>query len=296
MLCHRLHVFAGLACAIAACFAGHRALAMSADDCLPKFRTELNISSTERPVVLLTINGLMARVILDTGAERSSLTEAAAQRLGLVSGGAAAGEVKPGMVAGGGRPLPGISFVVVATTLPKIDNQPIDGVLGADALSAYEVDLNLGRHLVLLYDPSPCDVPTLPWRRPFEEVAAQFSSHRHLAFPVTLDGQKITAFIDTGARVSMVNAAVDSRLGITDTDLAQDQPLWAKDPPPEEANAKKHKFVRLVVAGSALLAPMFGVMPLRLTDAEMRMGLDVLSRERIWLSYATHRVFVERPG
>lgn len=303
---HCSRLLSGLACAIAAFAPGHRSQAATADECLPKLRAELNVGLTGTPLVSLTINGNMAHLLLDTGAEKTTLTETAARRLGLLAeadpaqpASAAARPapmLKPDQVAAGGRPLPGISFSVVADPPARPDSQPVDGVLGADALSAYDLDVNLGHHLILLYEPSRCEVPTLPWRRPFEEVEAKFSSHRHLSFPITLDGQKLTAFVDSGSQVSIVDAATAGRLGITPASLEQDLPLWPKAAPADEASAKKHRFAKLVLAGSALLSPTLGVMTMRLPDADMRMGYDVLARERIWVSYATHRIFVERPG
>jgi len=44
-----------------------------------------------------------------------------------------------------------------------------------------------------------------------------------------------------------------------------------------------------------LLAPTVAVTPLKLDDADLLMGTDVLMRERIWLSYATRRIYVARP-
>jgi predicted aspartyl protease len=267
----------------------------------------LNVSPTGVPLVTLTVNGGAAHLLLDTGAERTTLTEAAARRLGLltdfdhaqtmrgVGGNVAAGEVKPDLVTGGGRKLPGLTFAVVPVTLPPVGEQEVDGLLGADMLSAYDLDIDLGHHLIKLYDPTTCPVPTLPWRRTFDEVQGQFSRHRHLAFPVTLDGHKLTAFIDTGAQISLIDAAAAGRMGVTEAALGLDEPLLMQGVSTQVVTAREHRFARLGIADGVLLAPVLGVTPLRLDDADLLLGTDVLRRQRIWLSYASRRIFVARP-
>jgi predicted aspartyl protease len=301
-------LLAGIACAALPLALGPRAEAKSADDCLPRLRAELNVSPSGVPLVTLNINGTAAHLMLDTGAEQTTLTETAARRLGLIAdfdhaqtmrgvgGSLPAGQVKPELVTGGGRALPGISFAVVQVTLPKVDHEAVDGLLGADVLGAYDLDINLGHHLILLYDPPNCAVPTLPWRRAYSEVMGKLSSHRHLSFPITLDGQDLTAFIDTGAQISLVDEAASGRLGVTDAALDKDTPLPMQGVSTQVVTARQHKFARLGFGGDVVLAPRMGITPLRLDDADLLMGTDMLMRQRIWLSYAAHRIYVQRPN
>ena len=66
-----------LLCCLAAGLAGGRAFA-AGDDCAPHLRAQLNMSPLGAPLVTLTVNGAPANLLLDTGAERSILTAAAA--------------------------------------------------------------------------------------------------------------------------------------------------------------------------------------------------------------------------
>ena len=295
-------LLAALACAAA--FASPAAAAT--DACAPRLRAELNVDAHGSPLVTLNINGGTARLLLDTGAERTMLTEDAARRLGLladfdhtqlvrgIGGNVAAGEVTPELHGADGK-LPGISFAVVPVHLPPVGEQQVDGLLGADMLVRYDLDLDIGHHLILLYDPPVCAVPDLPWTRRYDAVDAQLSRHRHMAFPITLDGHRLTAFIDTGAQLSLIDADATSRLGVTDAALDLDDEVQMQGVSAQVVIAREHRFGRLGMADEILLSPTVAVTPLRLDDADLLMGTDVLQRERIWLSYATRRIYVARP-
>ncbi len=280
---------------------------MAAETCAPRLRAALNVGPGGVPLATLSINGGTAHLMLDTGAERTTLTETAARRLGLltdfghaqtmhgIGGNVTAGEVRPDLSTPGGRVLPGIAFAVVPVQFPPVDDHNVDGLLGADMLSAYDLDLDLGHHLILLYDPPECANPILPWRRGYATVQGQVSRHRHVAFPILLDGQRMRAFIDTGAQVSLLDAAASRRLGVTATALDEDEAVLMQGVSTQVVTARQHRFARLEMAEAVLLAPLVAVMPLRLDDADMLLGTDMLARQRIWLSYAGRRIFVARP-
>ena len=290
-----------------ACAACLFAVPADAADCVPTLRAALNVGTHGAPLVTLSINGGAAHLLLDTGAEKTTLTEAAARRLGLladfdhaqtmkgVGGNVRAGEVRPDLVTAGGRKLPEIAFAVVPTALPPVGEEEVDGLLGADMLGAYDIDLDIGHHLVRLYDPAACPTPALPWRREYAEVSAHLSRHRHVAFPVTLDGHKLTAFIDTGAQLTLLDRDAVADLGVSDAALGRDRSVLMQGVSRQIVAAREHRFERLGMADAVLLGPVVAVMPLRLDDADLLMGADLLMRERIWLSYATQRIFVALP-
>jgi hypothetical protein len=212
-----------------------------------------------------------------------------------IGGNVAAAEVKPELVTAGGRKLPGFTFEVVPVHLPKVGDEQVDGLLGADMLGAYDIDLDIGHHLILLYDPPACAEPLLPWSRGYAAVEAHLSRHRHMSFQITLDGHALTAFIDTGAQVSLIDADATKGLGVTEAALWRDEPVIMQGVSTDVVTARAHRFDRLGLADAVLLSPTVAVTPLRLDDGDMLMGTDVLMHQRIWLSYAARRIFVARP-
>jgi hypothetical protein len=105
-------------------------------------------------VVPVEIGGTRVRLILDTGAERTLLTEAAVARLGMVRdphhetrtfaiGGLSTGaDALVTSFAVGGAYLPVPSVTVGQFALPERVGPPLDGLLGADVLSAFDVDID----------------------------------------------------------------------------------------------------------------------------------------------------------
>jgi predicted aspartyl protease len=281
--------------------------AATADTCAPRLRAVLNVTPRGVPLVTLNVNGGAAHLLLDTGAERTTLTESAAQRLGLladfdhtqtvhgIGGNITAGIVRPELVTAAGHKLPGLTFVVVQVHLPPVGMEVVDGLLGADMLGRYDLDLDIGHHLIFLYDPSACVEPLLPWTRAYAAMEAHLSRHLHMAFPITLDGHDLTAFIDTGAQVSLVDAEATSRLGVSEATLALDDAVMMQGVSTEVVTARAHRFAKLGLAGALLMSPTVAVTPLRLDDGDMLMGTDVLMHQRIWLSYASRRIYVARP-
>jgi predicted aspartyl protease len=304
MLRRTAHMLAMLACAAA--LTAPRPAAAAAERCAPQLRAELNVDTHGAPLVTLTINGAVLHLLLDTGAERTTLTEETAQRLGLpadfaraqtvqgIGGNVAAGVVRPDPQGAGG-PLAKVAFAVVPGHLPPVGDRQVDGLLGADLLAAYDLDLDIGHHLILLYDPPACTAPALPWSRTYDAVDAQLLHHRLIAFPITLDGHRLTAVIDTGAQLSVIDTDATSRLGLTDAVLRQDETVEMQGVSAQPVTAREHRFARLGMADEVLLSPRVAVTPLRLADADLLMGTDVLMRERIWVSFATRRIYVARP-
>lgn len=281
--------------------------AADGEACVPQLRAVLNVDPRGTPVVELALNGGTAHLLLDTGAERTILTEDAARRLGVLAGadhpqlvrgigGNVVGSVvKAGPQGVGGQQAAGLTFIVVPVQLPKVGDLVVDGLFGADMLRAYDLDLDIGHHLILLYDPPACGEPVLPWGRAYDTVDAKLSRHGHMAFPVTLDGHRLTAFIDTGSQVSLVDAGTTSRIGVSAAALDEDDAVEMEGVSTQPVTAREHQFRALGMADALLMAPTVGVTPLGLDDADMLMGTDMLGRERIWLSYSARRIYVARP-
>jgi predicted aspartyl protease len=272
--------------------------------CAPKLRAELDVSARGQPFVTLLINGGQAHLMLDTGAERTILTVAAAERLGLdphfehaqvmqgIGGNVAAGEVRPRSMTAGGMALPDVMLGIVPVNMPHVGDLAVDGLLGADLLVAFDLDLDIGHHRILLYEPVTCPRPVLPWPRRYVVIAAHPSKHRHMAFAVALDGHDLNAFIDTGAERSLVDTGFVAGLGVTEADLQQDQAAMMQGVSADVAVARLHRFGRLQLGELGLLSPSILVTPLRLDDADLLFGTDFLLHRRVWLSYASRRIFV----
>ena len=116
----------------------------------------------------------------------------------------------------------------------------------------------------------------------------------HLIFPVQLDGRWITAFIDTGAQLTVVSARASAALGLTASVLARDPIILVHGAAAEELGAHVHRFAQLWIRTELLRNLEIAVTDLRLGDAALVLGVDFLKWRRMWMSYGSGQIFLSR--
>lgn len=280
--------------------------AAPAQDCRPIRKAEFMVTPMGNiPVVTVHINGGTADFLFDTGAERTVMTAAAAGRLGVEAHyeyprrmrslgiAVAGGEARLRSFDLGGMALRDFRILVGAVLLPSLDGRPVDGLLGADFLSDYEVDLDLAHRRITLYAPPPCPIIAPAWHGTYSTIAASRSPHDRLFFPVRLDGHALAALIDTGAQLTTLDAASAAAIGVTGPSLAQDPVTTLRGAAAEAVRSRAHRFAELQIDGESLRDQTIMVTRLELQDAELMIGADILRWQRVWLSYASHRIFLE---
>ena len=239
-------------------------------------------------LVRVLLDERAATMVLDTGAERSILTQEATARLRLRrdpwigttlrgAGGlleryanADIGHAEAGGVALFQRaPGAGLSLPVTGSTLGGAD-----GLLGGDVLRHFTLVLDVpGGRLLLL--PSPM------------AGAVRLSAFRVnlLLAPVRLDGRALVALVDTGASGTLVNARGAYRLGLGEAQTKGDAPA-AMAGIGGVSQAVLHRFSRLQVGALSLEAPRLLVTAVPEAAYDMTLGLDVLGRQPVVISYA----------
>ncbi len=280
-----------------------------ADDCKPKRQAELAIAFLGNlPLVNLTVNGAAATFLLDTGAERTIMAVAAAKRLGIdahyeyprrmrsLDGAVSSGDARLQNLGLGGTALSDFRVLVGSVSLPGLAGKPLDGLLGADFFSSFEVDLDLPHARMTLYQRVACAIAAPPWSQSFTAIPANRSLHDHLFFPMTLDGHKFAAFIDTGAELSAIDAGAALAIGVSGAALNQDPVANLRGAGSELVKSRAHRFARLEIGGETIHDRVIVVTNLRLQDADLVLGIDFLRSRRVWLSYASHQIFLAHPA
>jgi predicted aspartyl protease len=281
------------------------ASAQDAADCTPQRQAELAIEPVQTlPRVTLSVAGVPIRLILDTGAERTLLTPEAAKRLGLttqaayprtirgLAGGAGANDARLQHLTAGGHALPDAGVLVTGIVLPSDPDRPTDGLLGADILADFDVEIDMPHHRLTLYTKRSCPESPLPWKLPYETIAAHRSLHDHLFFPVSLDGHSLAAVIDTGAQTTVLDTQAALATGLSAGMLDRDTASTVRGATADAAPSHRHRFRRLEVGGEAFLNPVVTVTRFSLEDADLILGVDFLASRRVWFSYGTHQLFV----
>jgi hypothetical protein len=194
----------------------------------------------------------------------------------------------------GNLALPWLRVDVAPISAPKILSTPLDGILGADVLSTFDVDLNLPRHRMAVYAKGSCPGAP-PWAERYTAIDTGRSPGERLFFPVQLDGRRITAIIDTGAQRSVLSATTARALGVTEAALAHDRPVTAQGITAERLSSHVHRFSNLTIGDEVMHNPELVVSGVTLSEADIVLGIDFLSSHRLWLSYASFRIFLSEP-
>ena len=129
---------------------------------------------------------------------------------------------------------------------------------------------------------------------PYDTIEANRSLHDRLFFPVRLDGHQLAALIDTGAQLTTLDANSAAALGVSGTTLAHDPVTTLRGAAAEMVKSRAHRFAELQIDGQSLRDQTIMVAKLGLQDADLVLGADFLRWQRVWLSYRSHRIFLER--
>ena len=279
----------------------------AAADCRPVRLVELPVIPLGNiPTVTLRVDGAPATFLFDTGAERTVFTADAAKRLRLnahyeyarqmhsLGGALASGDARLASFGAGGLAMTNFRVLVGPVSLPPVAGKPLDGLLGADFFTGFEVDLDLARHRIILYEAPPCPISGPDWHAPYATIAANRSLHDRLFFPVILDGRPLAALIDTGAQLTTLDAESAAGIGVSGTVLAHDPVTILRGAAAETVTSRAHRFRQLKIDGEVLRDQTIMVTKLGLQDADLVLGADFLHWQRVWLSYRSHLIFLER--
>jgi predicted aspartyl protease len=260
-----------------------------------------------QPIVKVFVNNATVLLLLDTGAEATVLTPAAAQRIGAhyarvklgrqmhgITGDIPAGELELRSFTIGGVEVPGKRVRVAPIEIVNALSGPLDGVLGTDTLSSFDIDLDLPGRRMTLYQEQSCAAASPAWAQPYVRIAAGRSPSNRLYFPVQLDGRRITALFDTGAQFSVLSTRTALALGVSEAVLARDPAVTMRGADGEQLSSHAHRFFRLEVDGEVIRNAEIDVTEISLNDADFVLGIDFLGSRRVWISYGSQQLFLIR--
>ena len=240
------------------------------------------------PFVTAEVNGRLAAFLLDTGSHSLLLLPDAAARLGLTTdpgqstrllGTGGARDVPNVVLRGmtlGGAPVAGGSVPVSALQHLPVTDPPLAGLLGANLLASYDLELDFGAGRLTLLAPTGC--PTLAGAAmPLRPIPGG-----DYAVDVLVNGAPVLALPDTGSRQTLLSTEAARRLGL-------DAPIAASTTHGVDGQRVPMRFVQLrsvQVATDRARSMPASVTELRLEPVEMLLGLDWFRQRRVWLSHA----------
>ena len=279
--------------------------ARAAERCGLDLVAELALRDTDGFLSIVAgVSGGTASMLVDTGSDAGLVSQAAVRALHLpvetarmasVSGtGGAAGRLPVAFasLALGGLVVRDVALPVGALpALPRIA-PPVEGLIGGDLLSGFEVELDVAGGALRLYRASGLaslcrDLP--PWSGAYQSVALTRAGNRMLV-PAELDGQPVEALLDSGARSRIVSRRAALASGVGAAVLDGEAGGLTSGIDGHEVVYHWHRFRSLRIGGEIAVDPVLTVTPLDGPFA-MLLGADWFERHRVWVSYGTDRLF-----
>ncbi|MYN18605.1 hypothetical protein GTP81_17795 [Rugamonas sp. FT107W] len=202
------------------------AVSIHAAECRYTELAALDIGVDERfsatPYLDAQINGKSVHMLIDTGAFKTVLTRAEADRQEItltrtreivhgVGGQASMFSARPNEVVIGPSRVSQTLFPVVE----GFDIPGYGGIIGADYLLQADLEIALADRKIKFFRGAGCDDKALAyWDSNALDVPLDIPSGDSRAMvPVSVNGTRLTALIDTGAAVSVINQKTAERLG-----------------------------------------------------------------------------------
>jgi predicted aspartyl protease len=287
---------------VAACAGGETEHA----SCGLRPRAELPIELRRNiPVVPASVNGVPAAMILDTGAEHTVLLASFVDRIRLkrdfrhatmirgIGTPMASAVAQPEQI-GLGKAVIGRPPVIVGSfSTGDLPGGLPAGLLGADILAGFDLDVDIPGRRLTLYPPCPGIAP--PWPEPSVALPGRLARGRFF-IPLVLDGVTVPVAVDTGAEYSLISTRAAQAAGVSPPMLAQDPPAYLTVVGPDQVTARVHRFHEIRLGLESYANPALPVLPLTGNPIDGILGMNYLRHHRLWLAYKSGRVFVGPPS
>ena len=276
-------------------------------DCSFEKLAEVSVKiQRNEPRVTITANDWDLDMVLDTGAENTVITEQAAKPLRLRRTGA--GSLIQGIGGNqlswvglarnfdfGGVRLRDFPLRVAPIQLPRPHGTPPDGLLGADVLTGYDIDLDLPNSRVTFYRPRVCPDGGPAWDTPFATVPMTSADRGRILLPMELDNVQIAAVLDTGAELTTVSRISALRTGRGAAQLEAGRGVTITGATDQKIPAYQHRFNTLRLGRMLARDPLLIVAALPPGARDAVLGIDFLRGRRVWISYASRHVYFSLP-
>lgn len=254
------------------------------------------------------LDGHQVPLMLDTGSEQSTVTPAAVSSLQLdrdplrrttIHGiGGEVGNLNVRLVSFGVGPLRFVDPSLAVGPVPQVPGlrQPLAGVLGEDFLADYDLDLDPPRHSLTLFRVRDCGAGFTPWQNAAPPLKLHRPEKGLTAIHLEVDGQTVSALVDSGARGSLVTLEAARRLGVTDDALAADPAVRDYGVGQTILPGHIHRFAEIRIGRQVFRNQPMVVVDTSIRGADILLGADFLHTRHVWLSSAADKMFFAPPG
>lgn len=256
-----------------------------------------------QPVIPARLDAHPVALLVDTGSEGSMLTPEAVKRLGLprnihrytviqgAGGSLVSFNADVRRLAIGTLAMDRLSLSV--GPMPSLTGTGVAGLIGADWLGDFDVDLDMPHRRFALWRVSGCGPGFDPIKGRHFSLPLTRTSRGRVLLPVTVDGTHLLAYLDSGAVGTAITKAAAERIGVSDAALSRDRRGFARGVDLRQVGSRMHKFAELRIGPERFRNIAIPVSDLQVYIAGMLLGDDYLAHHRVWISQATRRVFIE---
>ena len=175
----------------------------------------------------------------------------------------------------------------------------IDGLLGADFLHYFDIELDIPAGKMSLWRLSGCSDIEPPWPGTHDAIDLKPTKGGQASMPIWIDNAFLDVILDTGAGGLLLTRDAANRAGATDAQLAKDKALQAGGVG-GGFTATMHAFKTLLIGSAEFDAPSIDV------DANYNrangeaysgrdgiLGLGYFKADKVWISFNTHTLFLQ---
>jgi predicted aspartyl protease len=259
----------------------------------------------------VTMNGETGNFLLDTGSSETLVDSAFASRAGVGMDRHAGEFVYRG--AGNKETLPGFHGHVRITEVGKIRFQDWeygmldlsrlshsgarkDGILGMDFLHYFQIALDFPGKTLSLYRLSGCGDIAPPWKKDYDAIPLSHTPSHKVTIPVFVDNALLNLEFDTGAGGGvLLTRDAAAKAGVDESAIAKDK-VTTGTGLAGGFNVAHHRFGLFLVGSAVYKDHVLGIENERSERGETDglVGLGPLDAERVWLSFSTNTLFVQR--
>jgi predicted aspartyl protease len=259
------------------------------------------------PAVDGNIIGAPARLLVDTGADQSSLTRTATHRLDLplrmtgtyATGLGGSSRVYSARVQDFGvGPIHSgkASLLVIGDTGVKPQH---DALIGADFLLQADMEMSLAEKQLRFYRPNNCADSFLAyWSGDAIEVpfTGSFGRSRNPVFTVELNGKKLNAVIDSGAEQSVVFAAGARKAGVRTDSPGVKRSGSVVGVGSDHVARWRAVFDTFAIGDETIKNAEIAIIDASSADADMLLGADFLRAHRVLFAMSQKRLYISYLG
>jgi hypothetical protein len=265
---------------------------------------ELPLLAGRRPIVEVSIDGHPIQMVVDTGAQMTSVVPDVVADLALradperrtisrtVGGNIVSSNAIVDKLNISGLDFTELSVPVVPLSGAK-DDPPAGGVIGADILHDFDVELDIPQRTLVLYRKQHCIPTQAPWQGPSQIVSGRVMNNRFI-FPVLLSDRSLSAEFDTGSLGETVSRTSAVNIGITAAQLDSDPQLRGTSAGQQGYAIHQHKFDTFKVGTETFRGFPLDVVDFNQPDIDMLIGVDYMHWRRFYLSYSSGMLFIQR--